>query len=176
MFRQNNRLFFYLVWNHFVFTKIENANALDLIIRWITTYKLPQNKAYTSTTTSSTSEASTSFKGFGFFKAWTPLGSTISPYLMKTNPWCLCLIWLNLKQFLQKKHLYYPKLLTAASQCISLLKHETIITNWLFTRNNRLFLSAATENTFILEILTFYAVSDTDIQEPINYPLICLHK
>ena len=41
--------------------------------------------------------------------------------------------------------------------------------------NNRLFLSAA-ENTFILEILTNYTVSDKDIQEPINSPPICLHK
>ena len=52
----------------------------------------------------------------------------------------------------------------------------TMINNRLFTRNNRLFLSAAAENTFISEILTDYSISDKDIQEPINYPPICLHK
>ena len=51
-----------------------------------------------------------------------------------------------------------------------------MINNRLFTRNNQLFLSAATENTFISEILTFYTISDKDIQEPINSPPICLHK
>jgi len=51
-----------------------------------------------------------------------------------------------------------------------------MINNRLFTRNNRLFLSAAAENTFLSEILTFYTISDKDIQEPINSPPICLHK
>ena len=48
--------------------------------------------------------------------------------------------------------------------------------NQLFTRNNRLFLSAAAENNFKSEIFTVYTVSDKDIQEPINSPPICLHK
>jgi len=51
-----------------------------------------------------------------------------------------------------------------------------MINNRLFTRNNQLFLSAAAENTFILEILTDFTVSDKDIQKPINSPPICLHK
>ena len=51
-----------------------------------------------------------------------------------------------------------------------------MINNRLSTRNNRLFLSAAAENTFISEILIDYTVSDKDIQEPINSPPICLHK
>ena len=52
-----------------------------------------------------------------------------------------------------------------------------MINNWLFTRNNRLFLSAvAAENTFISKILTDFTVSDKDIQEPINFPPIFLHK
>jgi len=46
-----------------------------------------------------------------------------------------------------------------------------MINNRLFTRNNRLFLSAAAENIFISEILTFYAIPDKDIQEPIILPL-----
>ena len=39
-----------------------------------------------------------------------------------------------------------------------------MINNRLFTRNNRLFLSAAAENTFISEILTFYTKSEKDIK------------
>jgi len=45
-----------------------------------------------------------------------------------------------------------------------------MINNRLLTRKNRLFLLAATKNTFISEILTDYTVSDKDIQEPINSP------
>ncbi len=48
-----------------------------------------------------------------------------------------------------------------------------MINNRLFTQNNWLFLSTAAEK---IEILTFYTVSDKDIQEPINSPPICLHK
>ena len=47
-----------------------------------------------------------------------------------------------------------------------------MINNRLFTRNNRLFLSAAVENSFKSEILTGYTVSDKDIQELINSPPI----
>ena len=45
-----------------------------------------------------------------------------------------------------------------------------MINNQLFTRNNRLFLSAA-ENSFKSEILTCYTASDKDIKNQLILPL-----
>jgi len=82
--------------------------------------------------------------------------STISPYLMKTNPWLLVLDLTESKAvpakttYIQSNASYNSKL------DFHMLKTIFQTNNRLFTRNNRLFLSAEVETVMISEISTVF--------------------
>ena len=80
------------------------------------------------------------------------LDSTISPYLMKTNPWLLVLDLIE-SETIPVKTTYIQSSVSYNSRLVChKLKTMFQTNNRLFTRNNRLFLSAEAETVMISEI------------------------